>query len=252
MKKTWKLYAVRNEQELSWKAAGIISAQIILKPDSVLGLATGTTPLGTYKRLVEGYRKGDLDFSKVISVNLDEYGGLSGNHPQSYRFYMNENFFRHINIRRERTFLPDGTQTDTAGECARYDRLIHSLGGVDLQLLGIGNNGHIGFNEPGPCFVKDTHYVTLSQGTRRANARLFSSLSEVPDHAYTMGVGSIMESRRILLLASGRQKASALCEAFFRPICPGVPASILQLHANVTVIADEAALSVARQKGCME
>lgn len=238
------IYAVKDYEELSRKAAGIISAQIILKPASVLGLATGSTPVGTYRQLIEGYQKGDLDFSKVTSVNLDEYRGLSGEHDQSYRYFMNTNLFNHVNIRKDHTFVPNGLTEDGEEECAEYDSRIEALGGIDLQLLGIGGNGHIGFNEPSSVFTKGTHLVTLTQETRLANARFFSSIDEVPTQAYTMGVGNIMAARKVLLLASGESKAKALYDTVLGPVDPMVPASILQLHADVTIVADEAALSL--------
>lgn len=238
-----RIYKVKDYSELSRKAANIISAQIILKPDSVLGLATGSTPEGTYRQLVEWYHKGDLDFSQVSSINLDEYKGLDGSHDQSYRYFMNTNLFDHVNIRKEHTYVPNGLAADSAAECSRYDELLASLGGADLQLLGIGNNGHIGFNEPSVSFEKGTHLVELTESTRTTNARFFSSLDEVPTHAYTMGIGGIMSAKTVLLLASGKSKAHALFAALRGPITPQVPASVLQLHQNVIVIADEEAMS---------
>ena len=242
------IYGVKDYKELSRKAANIISAQVILKPDAVLGLATGSTPVGTYRQLIEWYQKGDIDFSQVSSVNLDEYKGLSEEHPQSYRYFMNTNFFDHINIRKDCTFVPNGLAEDGEAECARYNQVIHSLGGINLQLLGIGGNGHIGFNEPAAVFEKGTHLVKLTEETRNANARFFANLEEVPTHAYTMGVGNIMAAERVLLLASGENNARALYDSFFGPVDPKVPASILQLHNNVTVVADEAALSMIKEK----
>lgn len=238
------LYRVANFKELSRKAANLISAQVILKPDSVLGLATGSAPVGTYQQLVEWYRKGDIDFSQASSVNLDEYCGLSPEHDQSYRYFMNTNFFDHINLPKERTFVPDGTNPNPEEACRAYDEIIRSMGGIDLQLLGIGGNGHIGFNEPCDTYIRDTHQVTLTEETREANARFFSSLDEVPTHAYTMGIGSIMSAKKILLLASGSAKAQALHDSLYGPITPQVPASILQLHPDVIVVADEDALAL--------
>lgn len=238
-----KIYKVRDYNELSRKAANIISAQVILKPDSVLGLATGSTPVGTYKQLVEWYHKGDVDFSQVTSINLDEYKGLDGSHDQSYRYFMNTNLFDHVNICKEHTHVPNGLAEDSALECSRYDELLASFGGADLQLLGIGNNGHIGFNEPAASFEKGTHLVELTESTRTTNARFFSSLDEVPTHAYTMGIGGIMSAKKVLLLANGKSKAQALRAALYGPITPQVPASILQLHRDVIVIADEEAMS---------
>ena len=243
-----KIYAARDYNDLSRKAANIISAQVIMKPDAVLGLATGSTPVGTYKQLIEWCEKGDLDFSRIHSVNLDEYKGLSGEHDQSYRYFMNHNLFDHVNIKKENTSVPSGLAEDTRAECERYDRVIRELGGIDLQLLGIGGNGHIGFNEPCDVFEKGTHVVTLTEETRQSNARFFTSIDEVPTHAMTMGIGSIMSARKILLLASGAGKAQAVYDSCFGPVTPGVPASVLQLHSDVIVIADEDALSLVKEK----
>ncbi len=228
---------------MSRKAANIISAQIIMKPDCVLGLATGSTPLGAYQKLVEWYRKGDLDFSEVITVNLDEYKGLTRDNPQSYYYFMNENLFGKVNINKERTFLPDGTEPDSDVACQKYNKILRAVGAPDLQLLGLGHNGHIGFNEPGEYFSTETHCITLSEQTISANARFFANEDEVPREAYTMGIKTIMSAHRILLIVSGESKADIVKEAFFGPITPQVPASILQLHPNVILVADEAALS---------
>ena len=230
-------------EDMSRKAANIISAQIILKPDSVLGRATGSTPIGTYKRLVERYEKKDLDFSMITSVNLDEYRGLPRENDQSYYYFMHENLFDHVNINPENTHLPDGTEPDSDRECTRYEELIRSLGGVDLQLLGLGHNGHIGFNEPGDFFDKETHCVDLSERTIEANKRFFASADDVPKQAYTMGIKTIMQAKQILIVVSGEDKADIVRDAFFGPVTPKVPASILQMHSNVTVVADAAALS---------
>ena len=243
-----KIYAAKDYADLSRKAANIISAQVIMKPNAVLGLATGSTPIGAYKQLIEWYNKGDIDFSQTISVNLDEYKGLSGDHDQSYRYFMNHNLFDHVNIKKENTNVPNGLAEDSKAECERYNNIIRNLGGIDLQLLGIGGNGHIGFNEPGTAFEKETHVVTLTEQTRKSNARFFSSIDEVPTHALTMGIKSIMSAKKVLLLATGEAKAQALYDSFFGPVTPGVPASILQLHNDCIVIADEAALSLIRTK----
>lgn len=243
-----KFYAAKDYTDLSRKAANIISAQVIMKPNAVLGLATGSTPIGAYRQLIEWYNKGDIDFSQTFSINLDEYKGLSGEHDQSYRYFMNHNLFDHINIKKENTNVPNGLAEDAAAECQRYNNIIKALGGIDLQLLGIGGNGHIGFNEPGSAFEKETHMVTLTEQTRQSNARFFSSINEVPTHAFTMGIKSIMAAKKILLLATGEEKAKALYNSFFGPVTPGVPASILQLHNDCIVIADEAALSMIRLK----
>ena len=235
---------VKNYQELSRKAANLIAAQVILKPDSVLGLATGSSPVGTYEHLVEMYENGDLDFSQVTTVNLDEYKGLAGSDEQSYRYFMNTNLFDHVNIDKARTFVPDGLEPDPQKACAAYNEIIRSHGGIDLQLLGLGRNGHIGFNEPGAAFEKETHCVDLTESTIEANKRFFASEDDVPKQAYTMGIKNIMQAKKILLIAGGEEKAEALKNSLYGPITPSVPASILQLHNDVTVIADEAALSL--------
>lgn len=223
-------------EKLSRQAANIISAQVILKPESVLGLATGSSPIGTYKQLIEWYNKGDVDFSKVTSVNLDEYVGLDGTNEQSYRYFMNKNFFEHINIDINNTFVPNGCAVDLAGEGKRYDEHIAELGGIDLQLLGIGLDGHIGFNEPDKYFVKSTHVVDLHESTIKANSRFFANIDDVPKRAITMGMVSIMQAKKILLIASGKEKRDVLKKAFYGPITPEIPASIIQLHPDITVI----------------
>lgn len=242
-----QIFRTQDYQAMSRKAANIISAQVIINPSSVLGLATGSTPLGIYRQLIDWYNKGDLDFSKAYSVNLDEYVGLSPDHEQSYHYYMNENFFSHVNFAEGHNYLPDGMAKDIDAECARYDKLISDLGGISLQLLGIGHTGHIGFNEPNAAFDKMTHAVDLHPKTIEANARFFASPDEVPKQAITMGIKSIMQAKQILLVANGAEKAEILYESLFGPVTPAVPASILQLHPNVTVVADEAALSVIMQ-----
>ena len=245
------LYQAKDYKDMSRKAANIISAQVIMKPNADLGLATGSTPVGAYEQLVEWYKKGDIDFSQVTTVNLDEYKGLSGDNDQSYRYFMNKNLFDHVNIDKSRTFVPDGTEPDSAVACAKYNAIIDAVGGVDLQLLGIGGNGHIGFNEPGGAFESLTHCVALAEGTIQANARFFDSMDDVPKYAYTMGIKNIMSAKKVLLLASGKSKAQAVYDSFFGPIVPSVPASVLQLHNDVVVIADAEALSVCREKGVL-
>ncbi|MCI7814200.1 MAG: glucosamine-6-phosphate deaminase [Robinsoniella sp.] len=237
------IYKTKNYTDMSRKAANIISAQVIMKPDCVLGLATGSSPLGTYKQLIDWYQTGDLDFSKVSSVNLDEYRGLSPEHEQSYRYFMNTNFFDHINIDKSRTFVPDGLTSDVERFCKDYDRLIEEVGGVDLQLLGLGHNGHIGFNEPSDAFPRNTHCVDLTPSTIDANKRFFDSEEDVPRQALTMGIRNIMMAKKIVVVVSGEDKGEALREVVCGPITPKVPGSILQLHPDVTIIADEAALS---------
>ena len=239
-----RIYAAKDYKDMSRKAANLISAQVIMKPDAVLGLATGSTPVGAYEQLREWHDKGDLDFSAIRSVNLDEYKGLSGEHDQSYRYFMNHNLFDHVNIPKENTNVPSGLAEDAEAECRRYDGVIRELGGIDLQLLGIGGNGHIGFNEPSDFFAKGTHVVDLAESTIEANKRFFTSADDVPRQAYSMGIQTIMLARRILIIISGEDKAEAVKQGFFGPITPQVPASILQLHPDVSLIADEAALSL--------
>lgn len=238
-----RIYKAKDYEEMSRKAASIVSAQIIMKPDCVLGLATGSTPVGLYKQLIEWYRNGDLDFSGVRTVNLDEYKGISRENDQSYYYFMHQNLFDHVNIPAGNTHLPDGMEPDSEKECRRYEELIQSMGSVDLQLLGIGHNGHIGFNEPADAFDKLVHCVNLTQSTIEANKRFFASAKEVPRQAYTMGIQTIMRSKKILIIANGEGKADIVRDAFFGPITPMVPASVLQLHNDVTLVADEAALS---------
>ena len=237
------LIEAKDYNDMSRKAANIISAQVIMKPHAVLGLATGSTPVGAYKQLVEWYNKGDLDFANVTSVNLDEYKGLSPENDQSYRYFMNTNLFNHVNINKERTFVPNGLEPDSEKACREYDAVVEATGGVDLQLLGIGHNGHIGFNEPAKEFCKNTQCVDLTESTIEANKRFFEKEEDVPRQAYTMGIGTIMRAKKILLVASGEGKADIIAKAFTGPITPEVPASILQLHNDVTVVCDKAAMS---------
>ena len=246
-----KIIRTKDYRDMSRKAANIISAQMILKDDSVLGLATGSTPIGTYDQLVDWYKKGDLDFSKITTVNLDEYKGLPKENDQSYWYFMNKNLFSRVNIRPDYHFLPDGTNLDSENECKRYEKLIDSLGGIDLQLLGLGHNGHIGFNEPCDSFPQDVHVVDLTESTIEANKRFFASADDVPKQAYTMGIKNIMTAKKILLVATGEAKADALYKSLYGPITPNVPASILQLHPDVTVVADEGALKLIREKGLL-
>ncbi len=234
-----KFITVDSYEKMSRHAANIISAQVIIKPDCVLGLATGSSPLGTYKQLIEWYGKGDVDFSGVTTVNLDEYVGLDGRSDQSYRYFMNHNFFEHINISINNTFVPNGCAACLADECKRYDEHIEQLGGIDLQLLGIGLDGHIGFNEPDRYFVKSTHVVDLHESTIKANSRFFEDENDVPRQAVTMGMVSIMQAKKILLIANGKAKRDILEKAFYGPITPEIPASILQLHPDITVIYSE-------------
>lgn len=238
-----KIYKAKDYKDMSRKAANIISAQVIMKPNCVLGLATGSTPIGTYDQLVEWYNKGDLDFSEVTTVNLDEYKGLPRTNDQSYYYFMHQHLFDRVNIDPERTNVPNGMEPDAERECGRYEELIRSLGGVDLQLLGLGHNGHIGFNEPGEAFEKETHCVDLTESTIEANKRFFASADDVPKQAYTMGIKTIMQAKKILIVVNGENKADIVERAFFGPVTPEVPASILQLHNDVTLVGDEAALA---------
>ena len=238
-----KIYSTKDYDAMSRKAADILASHVILKPDCVLGLATGSTPIGMYKQLIEWYNQGVLDFSLVHTVNLDEYRGLAPTHDQSYRYFMQHNLFDHVNVKPENTNVPNGLAADPEAECARYDQVIDSLGGTDVQVLGMGHNGHIGFNEPADHFPLGTHVVDLTDTTIDANARFFATRDDVPKQALTMGVKNIMQSRHILVVVSGADKAPIVKRAFFGPVTPQVPASILQLHPNVSIVADEAALS---------
>ncbi|MGI6727108.1 MAG: glucosamine-6-phosphate deaminase [Anaerovoracaceae bacterium] len=238
-----KIVKAKDYEDMSRKAANIIGSQVILKEDCILGLATGSTVLGLYEELIERYRQGNLDFSKVYSVNLDEYVGLSADNSQSYRYYMNHNFFNHINIPIVHTHLPDGLAQNLRTECQQYDKKIQDLGGIDLQLLGLGLNGHIGFNEPDEAYTLETHCVSLDESTIKANSRFFENEEEVPKQAITMGIKSIMQAKRVLLCVNGKKKASILKEVLYGPVTPKVPGSILQIHRNLIVVADEEALS---------
>lgn len=238
-----KIYKVKNYDELSRKAANIIAAQITLKPDSVLGLATGSSPVGLYKNLVSMYEKGDLDFSQITTVNLDEYKGLDGTNDQSYRYFMNENLLTKVNVPMERTFVPDGTIEDAAAACAAYDEILNSVGTVDIQLLGLGHDGHLGFNEPDDHFEDGTHCVQLTETTIQANKRFFEKEEDVPRQAYTMGIGGIMRAKMLLVVASGEDKADILNKVLTAPVSPQIPGTILRFHPNVILVADEAALS---------
>lgn len=238
------IYRTNDYQDMSRKAANIISAQIIMKPDCILGLATGSSPVGTYEQLIKRYKKGDLDFSRITTINLDEYKGLSPENDQSYRYFMNTNLFNHVNIDKSRTFVPDGMELDSAKACSDYNKIIAQSGGIDLQLLGLGHNGHIGFNEPGDTFESETHCVDLTPSTIDANKRFFDSEDDVPRQAYTMGIKNIMQAKKVLVIVSGESKAEILKRVVTGPITPEVPASVLQLHNDVIIVADEAALSL--------
>lgn len=237
-----KLIEVDTYEQLSEKASERILQLIKTKPNATLGLATGSTPLGTYQRLIEDHKKNKTSYEKVTTVNLDEYVGLAETHPSSYRYYMNEELFHHINIKRENAHVPNGTAKDLDEECQRYEAMIEKMGGLDLQLLGIGQNGHIGFNEPGTPFDSVTHVVELTENTRQVNSRFFKTMDEVPTKAITMGIASILKSKEILLLISGKQKANALHRLLNDDISEDFPASALKNHPNFTVIYDKDAL----------
>lgn len=236
-----ELIVVKNYEEMSKKAASIISSQIIIKPNSILGLATGDTPLGMYKELIKKYEQNEVDFSKVKTFNLDEYYGLDRDNIQSYYFYMINNFFKFINIDINNINVPNGTSNDIEEDCLNYERKIKEAGGIDIQVLGIGVNGHIGFNEPNVNFEAQTHLVNLDEKTIKSNARFFNSIDEVPKKAISMGIKTILQSKKIILLASGESKAEAVYNTVKGKISPEIPSSILQLHQNVTIILDESA-----------
>ncbi|URZ08834.1 glucosamine-6-phosphate deaminase [Clostridium felsineum] len=236
-----ELLVVKDYEEMSKKAAAIIASQVIIKPNSVLGLATGDTPLGMYKELIKRYKENEVDFSKVKTFNLDEYYGLTKDNIQSYHFYMMNNFFKFINIDSNNVNIPNGTYNDIEENCLNYERKIKESGGIDVQVLGIGVNGHIGFNEPNVNFEAQTHLVNLDEKTIKSNARFFNSIDEVPKQAISMGIKTILQSRKIILLANGEAKAEAIYNTVKGKISPEVPSSILQLHQNVTIILDESA-----------
>ena len=239
-----KIIRAKDYNDMSRKAANIISAQVIMKPACVLGLATGGTPVGTYKQLIDWYNKDDLDFSEVTTVNLDEYRGLPRENSQSYWSFMHANLFDHVNIDPKRIHLPDGTNLDADAECAHYDEIIREVGGIDLQLLGIGPDGHIGFNEPNAAFELGTHCVDLTESTIEANKRFFDKKEDVPRQAYTMGIKTIMQARKVLMVVNGAAKADIIKQAFFGPVTPEVPASILQMHPDFILVGDEEALKL--------
>lgn len=239
-----KILIVKDYNEMSRKAANIVASQIILKPDSVIGLATGDTPKGMYKELVKLYEDDDIDFAQVKTFNLDEYYGLDKENPESYHYYMMENLFKHVNIKEENINVPNGMAESIEKECQGYERRIEEAGGIDLQVLGIGRNGHIGFNEPDLKFEAKTHLVKLDEDTIKANSRFFDSIEEVPKLAISMGIKTIMHARKIILLASGKEKAEAIYRTVNGKITPEVPASVLQLHPDVTLIVDKEAASL--------
>jgi glucosamine-6-phosphate deaminase len=238
-----KMIEVENYQQMSEKAAEYIIDRVTNLPSIKLGLATGGTPIGTYKHLIEDYQKNGTSYLNVTTFNLDEYIGLSGENKNSYRYYMNDLFFNHIDINKGKTHIPQGDVSDMQRECLRYEELITENGGIDLQILGIGGNGHIGFNEPGTSFHSKTHIVDLAPSTIEANARFFTQLEEVPTKAITMGISTIMKSKEILLLVSGESKKEALDKLMNGPVDESFPASILKNHPRVTIIADKAAVA---------
>lgn len=236
-----RLILCENYEDLSKQAAKLVASQVILKPDSVLGLATGSTPIGLYQNLIRYYQQGELDFSKIVSFNLDEYYPISPKNDQSYRYYMNENLFRHINLPLQNTFVLNGEAEDVEGECAAYEQKIAAYGGIDLQILGIGQNGHIAFNEPEEHLTAQTHITGLTENTIQANARLFASPAEVPKQALTVGMATILKSRKIILLANGTAKHQAVTELLGNTLSTGNPSTLLKLHPDVVVLCDKAA-----------
>ena len=235
-------------EEMCQKAARLIAAEMTMKPDAVLGLATGSTPVGIYKELVQEYKADQLDFGETVTINLDEYVGLAPDHPQSYRYFMEENLFQQVNILPENTHVLSGIAANPEEECEAFEQLIEEAGGIDIQLLGLGQNGHIAFNEPEDFFPDHTHMVTLTQNTIEANSRFFDSEEQVPTQALTMGVGTIMRARHIVLAASGEAKAQAVYDMLFGPVTPKVPASILRFHPDVTVLVDAEAFRLAAER----
>ncbi len=244
-----RIIITKDYEEMSGRAAKILAGQIFVKPNSVIGLATGSTPLLMYKELIRIHRTDGLDFSEAVTFNLDEYIGLSADNINSYHYYMFDNLFKHINIKRENIFIPDGMAADIEQECRRFEENIRKKGGIDLQVLGIGNNGHIGFNEPDIKFEATTHQVKLDEETILANARFFETIDEVPKYAISMGIKTIMHARKVVLLANGHSKAEALSKALYGGITPEIPASILQLHQDVTVVVDEECAGLLKEFG---
>lgn len=236
-----RILVCKDYDAMSQKAAQMILSQITLKPNCVLGLATGSTPIGMYENLVRMYQQGIVDFSEVQTFNLDEYLGLLPTNQQSYHYFMNNHLFNHVNINKNHIHIPNGMADSIDEECQRYDQLIEEAGGIDIQVLGIGNNAHIGFNEPTINFEKGTHIVELDESTRKANARFFNHMDEVPKRAITMGTGSIFKSRKIMLLATGANKAQAIYDTVYGKVQPEVPSSILQFHNDIVLILDEEA-----------
>ena len=236
-----QLFIEETYEDMSRRAADLIAAQLVVDPTSTLGLATGSTPIGLYADLVEDFQNDRISFEQATTFNLDEYRGLSPEHDQSYRYFMQKNLFDHVDIDPEATSVPDGANPDAQAACESYEQAISEAGGIDLQLLGLGHNGHIGFNEPCDEFPVRTHLVQLTESTINANSRLFDSVDDVPREAYTMGIGTIMKARKILLVVNGAGKAEIVRDVLRGPVVPQVPASILQLHPDVTVVLDKEA-----------
>ena len=231
-----RIIKTKDYDDMSRKAANVISAVMTEKPACVLGLATGSSPIGTYKNLIKRYENGDLDFSQVTTVNLDEYKGLDHDNDQSYYYFMRENLFKHVNINMERTNVPNGMEPDSEKACEAYNEIIHSVGQIDMQLLGIGHDGHIGFNEPADHFPKETHCVDLTETTINANARFFASREDVPTQAYTMGIQTIMSAKKVLMVASGADKADIIAQAFFGPVTPQVPRYRPLFYSSIRIL----------------
>ncbi len=245
---TLKIIEVKDYEEMSQRAAEYLINKIKNSPKLNIGLATGGTPKGVYQNLIEDYRLNNTSYSQINSFNLDEYIGLEKDDPNSYFHYMNEHLFKHIDIDKNQTYIPSGTNKNTIAECEEYEKKIIQAGGIDLQILGIGANGHIGFNEPGTSFQSRTHVVDLTLSTRQANARFFTSIDEVPKQAITMGIQTIFQSREILLLASGRAKQEAIVQLLSGEVTEAFPASILNHHPQTILIADEEALLAVKEK----
>ncbi|MBP7236580.1 MAG: glucosamine-6-phosphate deaminase [Petrotogaceae bacterium] len=236
-----KILVCKDYEELSLKSAEIIVNQINQKKDSVLGLATGGTPVGMYKELVKSYREGKVDFGKVITFNLDEYYGVDHENINSYHYYMNTNFFDHVNVERKNINIPNGMSKDIEKECREYDEKIQNMGGIDLQVLGVGLNGHIGFNEPAKELMSGTHITDLTKETINANARFFEDISQVPTRAITMGMATILRSKKIVVLINGKNKSKIFEKITGKKITTQIPATLLQLHPDVTIVVDEQA-----------
>ncbi len=247
-----EVIVAKNYEDMSKKACAHIVSRIKEKPDLVLGLATGSTPIGLYQNLIAEYKNNNISFRRVVTFNLDEYVGLDGNDPNSYRYFMDHQLFNHIDIDKNNTFIPDGTAENIEEECKNYEALINKFGGIDLQILGIGRNGHIGFNEPGSPFNSRTQYIRLAESTRQANSRFFPSLDDVPTHAITMGIGTILEAKEILLLISGKGKQEAVRRLFTEEPNEDFPASAIKTHPKVFVFVDEDALASESGKDLQE